>query len=95
MTRVTVHCLCCQSAQVYRHEQNPKGHNRFRCWGCHRVFQLTYSYEARKSGVKVQITGMAFNGAGVRDTARTPRVGINTVIRTLKNYHYDESRHLR
>lgn len=27
---------------------------------------------------------MAHNGAGVRDTARTLKVGINTVIRTLK-----------
>ncbi|AHA66876.1 Transposase [Shigella dysenteriae 1617] len=25
---------------------------------------------------------MAFNGAGVRDTARTLKIGINTVIRT-------------
>jgi transposase-like protein len=52
--------------------------------------QLTYTYEARKPGVKEQITVMAFNGAGVRDTARTLKVGINTVIRTLKNSHYDE-----
>lgn len=28
---------------------------------------------------------MAFNGAGDRDTGRTLKVGINTVIRTLKN----------
>ncbi|MDM7442065.1 IS1-like element transposase [Klebsiella pneumoniae] len=27
---------------------------------------------------------MAFNGAGVCDTARTLKIGINTVIRTLK-----------
>lgn len=27
---------------------------------------------------------MAFDGAGVHDTARTLKVGINTVIRTLK-----------
>ncbi len=27
---------------------------------------------------------MTFNGAGVRDTARTLKIGINTVIRTLK-----------
>jgi transposase-like protein len=48
------------------------------------VFQLTYAYEARKPGVKEQITEMAFNGAGVRDTARTLKIGIKTVIRTLK-----------
>lgn len=48
------------------------------------MFQLTYRYEARKPGVKDQITEMAFNGAGVRDNARTLKIGINTVIRTLK-----------
>lgn len=46
MARVTVHCLRCQSALVYRHGLNPKGHDRFRCRECHRVFQLNYSYEA-------------------------------------------------
>ncbi len=85
MISVNVHYPRCLSAQVYRHGQNPKGHDRFRCRDCHRVFQLTYSYEARKPGVKEQITGMAFNGGGFRDTARTLNVGINTVIRTLKN----------
>jgi len=82
MASVNVHCPRCQSAQVYRH--------RFRCRDCHRVFQLTYAYEARKPGIKEQITEMAFNGAGVRDTARTLKIGINTVIRTLKNSRQSE-----
>ncbi|AHA68781.1 Transposase [Shigella dysenteriae 1617] len=47
MASVNIHCPRCQSAQVYRHGQNPKGHDRFRCRDCHRVFQLTYTYEAR------------------------------------------------
>ncbi|MGL4749438.1 MAG: IS1 family transposase [Shewanella sp.] len=85
MASIIVRCPRCQSALVYRHGQSPKGHDRFRCRDCHRVFQLDYSYEARKPGIKEQITEMAFNGAGVRDTARTLKVGINTVIRTLKN----------
>ncbi len=86
MARVIVHCPRCQSAQVCRHGQNPKGYDRF----CRRVFQITDSYEARKPGIKEQITEMAFNGAGVSDTARTLNVGINTVIRTLKNSRHDE-----
>ncbi|ABB60998.1 iso-IS1 ORF1 [Shigella dysenteriae Sd197] len=65
MASVNIHCPRCQSAQVYRHGQNPKGHDRFRCRDCHRVFQLTYTYEARKPGIKELITEMAFNGAGV------------------------------
>ena len=36
------------------------------------------------------ITEMAFNGSGVRDTARTLKIGINTVIRTLKNSRQSE-----
>ncbi|MBN3048963.1 IS1 family transposase [Pectobacterium brasiliense] len=84
MACVNVHCPRCQSAQVYRNGQNPKGRDRFRCRDCHRVFLLTYTYEARKPGVKEHITEMAFNGAGVRDTARTLKVGINTVILTFK-----------
>ncbi len=58
-------------------------------------FKLTYLYEARKPGVKELITEVAFNGAGGRDTARTLKAGINTVIRTLKNSRHDESPHLR
>lgn len=90
MATVTVHCPRCQSAQVYRHDQNPKGCDRFRCRDCHRVFLLTNTYGARKPGVKEQITEMAFNGAGVRDTARTLKISINTVIRTLKNASRNE-----
>ena len=90
MASVNVHCPRCQSAQVYRHGQNPKGHDRFRCRDCLRVFQLIYAYEARKPGIQAQITDMAFNGAGVRDTARTLKIGINTVIRTLKNSRQSE-----
>ncbi|EMV50145.1 transposase [Escherichia coli] len=54
------------------------------------MFQLTYTYQARKPGMKELITEMAFNGAGVRDTARTLKIGINTVIRTLKNSRQSE-----
>ncbi len=84
MASVNVHCPRCQSTLVYRHGQNPKGRDRFRSHDCLRVFLLTYTYEARKPGAKEQIANMAFNGAGVRDTARTLKTGINTVIRTLK-----------
>ncbi|MCS3406118.1 IS1 family transposase [Serratia sp. AKBS12] len=84
MASVNVHCPRCQSALVYRHGQNPKGNGRFRCRDCHRVFLLIYACEARKPGVKEQITEMAFNGAGVRDTAGMLKIGINTVSRTFK-----------
>lgn len=85
MASVNVHCPRCQSALVYRHGQSPKGSDRFRCGDCQRVFQFTYTYEARKPGVKEKIIEMVFNGSGVRDSARVLKIGINTVIRALKN----------
>lgn len=97
MVSVNVHCPCCQSAQVYRHGQPPKGYDRFRCRHCHRVFQLTYAYEARKQCIKEQITEMAFiNGAWVRDTARTLNIGINTFIILLqkKRFYLSQTRSL-
>ena len=90
MTTVTVHCPRCNSDEVYRHGRSCSRHERFRCRSCKRVFQLTYSYEARKPGVKEQIVEMAHNGAGGRDTARTLKIGSNTVIRTLKNSRQSE-----
>ncbi|MCN5733638.1 IS1-like element transposase [Escherichia coli] len=67
---------------MYSHRRNPKRHDRFHCRDCLRVFQLTYCYEARKPGVKDQITEIAFNDAGVSDTAHTLKIGINTISRT-------------
>jgi transposase-like protein len=90
MASVDVHCSRCHSTLVYRHGRNPRGEARFRCRECKSVFQLTYAYQARKPGVKEQIVDMAFNGSGVRDTARVLKVGINTVIRTLKNSRQGE-----
>ncbi|SYT03031.1 iso-IS1 ORF1 [Klebsiella pneumoniae] len=90
MASVNVHCPRCQSAKVSRHGQNSAGHDRFRCRDCHSVFQLPYTYETRNPGIKEQITEMAFNGAGVRDTARPLEIGIITVMRTLKNSRHDE-----
>ncbi|ENW8955357.1 TPA: IS1-like element transposase [Escherichia coli] len=37
-----------------------------------------------------QITEMTFNGAFARDSAKTLKIGINTVIRTLKNSRRSE-----
>ncbi|MFG3962735.1 IS1 family transposase, partial [Escherichia coli] len=40
----------CQSDRVYRHGKTPAGRVRYRCPACPHVFQLTYTYEARKPG---------------------------------------------
>jgi len=82
---VTVHCPRCNSDEIYRHGRSTSQHERFRCRSCKRVFQLTCTYEALKPEVKEQIVDMANNGSGVRNTARTLKIDINTVIRALKN----------
>ncbi|MBF1995506.1 hypothetical protein HW114_08320 [Serratia symbiotica] len=84
MTTVTVHCPRCDPDDVYRQDFSPTKHERLRCQSCRCVFQLNYTYQAWKPGLKEHIVDMTFNGAGVGDTARTHKVGINTVIPTLK-----------
>lgn len=74
----------CQPVHVYHHGQRPIGRDKFHCRDCHRVFLLTYTYEARKPSIKEQITEMTFNGASDRDKARKLKIGFNTIIRTLK-----------
>lgn len=90
MITVNLHCPRCQSVQVYYNGKTTKGHDRFLCHDCHWVFQLSYCYQARKPGVKDQITEVAFNDAGIRDSVRTLKTGINTVIQSLKNSRHEE-----
>lgn len=85
MATLTVHCPRCHPARVYHHGKPPAGHARNRSPACPHVFQPTYTNEARKPGAKDKIVDMAFNGSGVRDTARALKIGINTVLSTLKN----------
>ena len=80
-----VYCPRCNSDRIYRHGKSAAGHARYRCPACPHVFQLTYTYEACKPGVKEKIVEMAFNSAGVRDTARVLKISKNTVTSVLKN----------
>ena len=80
-----VYCPRCNSDRVYLHGKSAAGHTRYRCPACPHVFQLTYTYEACKPGVKEKIVEMAFNSAGVRDTARVLKISKNTVTSVLKN----------
>ena len=86
MVVIPVICSRCNRPDdVFRHGKSPTGHQRYRCKSCRHVFQLEYIYQAKKPGVKEQIVDMAMNGSGINDTARTLNIGVNTVLRTLKN----------
>jgi transposase-like protein len=51
---------------------------------CHRTFIQQYTYRSYLSEVKQQITDMAMNGSGMRDTARVLKISRNTVTAVLK-----------
>ena len=65
------------SDSIYCHGASA-GHPRFRCRNCRRMFQLDYTYKVSTPGVKELIVDMAFNGAGVHDTARALILGLKS-----------------
>ena len=50
----------------------------------HKTFQLEYSNNASKPGVKEKIIDMVMNGSGTRDTGRVLKISPNTVTAVLK-----------
>jgi transposase-like protein len=87
MALVAVHCLHCGSDQVVKRGKTGEGKQRYLCQNqacSHRTFILDYSYRGRLPEVKQEITDMAVNGSGVRDTARVLRISKGTVLSELK-----------
>jgi transposase len=85
MAKVEVKCrYCVGTEEVIKAGYSISKQQRYYCGRCSKYFQLDYINNASKPGVKEQIIEMAINGSGVRDTVRVLKVGINTVIRTLK-----------
>lgn len=85
MATVEVVCrYCAKKDDVVKRGRSTSGKQRYQCRLCNRYFQFDYVYNACKPGVKEQIVEMAMSGAGIRDTVRMLKVGINTVIGTLK-----------
>ncbi|WFQ80061.1 IS1 family transposase [Xenorhabdus sp. SF857] len=85
MAKVDVVCRYCHKAEeVKGHGKGSSGHQRYHCYACRKTFQLNYTYQACKPGMKDQIVDMAANNGSIRDTARVLKVGINTVLRTPK-----------
>ena len=80
-------CPACQSSNVIKNGKSKEGKQRYRCrnQNCSRTsFILDYSYRGYLSEVKAQISDMAMNGSGIRDTARVLRISPTTVMETLK-----------
>ena len=79
---VCKHCGVTQ--QVQRFGKTRSGTQRYRCGDCQRTFVAFYTHKACDPAVQVQLTQMAINGAGVRDTARVLKISRNTVSSQLK-----------
>jgi transposase len=85
MAKIDVKCrYCIETEQVIKAGHSISKQQRYYCGSCSKYFQLDYINNGSKPGIKEQILEMAINGSGVRDTVRVLKVGINTVIRTLK-----------
>lgn len=71
MVQITVSCPWCgEIEQVIKIDKSKQGHQRCRCGSRRKTFQLSYEYEACKTGVKERILEMSINGSGVLDTVR-------------------------
>jgi transposase-like protein len=80
-------CPDCGSEDVVKHGRSQANKQRYQCRhsACPRcTFIRAYAYRAYLPEVKQQISEMALNGSGIRDTARVLKISPTTVIETLK-----------
>jgi transposase-like protein len=80
-------CPECGSNDVVKHGRSQAGKQRYKCRNskCQRsTFIQSYAYRGYLPEVKQQITEMAMNGSGIRDTARVLKISPTTVIEALK-----------
>jgi transposase-like protein len=84
---INIICPNCASTDVCKNGQRKNGTQRWRCNNkaiCGRSFQIGYTYNAHKAGVKAQILEQTLNSSGVRDIARNLGIARGTVIADLK-----------
>jgi transposase-like protein len=79
-----IHCPHCSSLELQKNGHSENGTQRWRCNGCRKSFQLIYRYNARKPGVKEEISVLTLNSSGVRDISRILGINKNTVVSELK-----------
>lgn len=83
-----IYCPDCNDAiGVIKHGKAPDGKQRYLCQNStcrRRTFISKYTYRGYLPEVKAQISDMAVNGSGIRDTARVLKISPTTVIESLK-----------
>jgi insertion element IS1 protein InsB len=86
-------CPTCGSNNVVKHGQSGEGEQRCKCRNsdCSRcTFIREYAYREYLPQFKQQITDLATNGSGTRDTAQVLKMNRTTVTKALK-----KDRHLK
>ena len=87
MVLEAVLCPACGSDDVVKHGRSEENKQRYKCRNaqCGRsTFIRDYAYRGYLPQVKQQITDMALDGSGLRDTARVLKISPTTVIEELK-----------
>jgi transposase len=87
----TIKCTYCTSTNLVKNGHSENGTQRWVCNECKKSFQLNYNYNARKPGVKEQITELTLNSSGVRDIGRILKISKNTVVTELKKNSKNQS----
>ena len=85
-----IHCPNCNRTNVVKHGKSAAGKQRYCCRDSNcqrRSFILEFTYRGYLPEVKQQVSEMAINGSGIRDTARVLKISPTTVIETLKKSH--------
>ncbi len=70
--------------QVIRHGSTRNGTQRYRCYAYQKCFLNDYINRGHMPEVKAQMSQMAMNENGIRDTARVLKVNRNTVMNHFK-----------
>ena len=86
MASISISCPSCSATEgVVRNGKSTAGHQRYLCSHCRKTWQLQFTYTASQPGTHQKIIDMAMNGVGCRASARIMGVGLNTILRHLKN----------
>lgn len=77
-------CPYCKCEDLVKNGHSENNTQRWKCNCCDKSFQLEYTYNAYKPGIKEKIEEMTINSSGVRDISRTLKISKNTIISELK-----------
>ena len=81
---IQLSCPHCEGLDLVKNGKSYSGHQRYRCKGCCRAFQLAYEYNAWKPDTQSQIESQILNGSGIRDIGRNLKIAKDTVVNRLK-----------